>query len=331
MRRTGPPSSPASSSKPQTGPKTPAGKDRSSRNALKHGLTARKLVAPGEDPRELEKFVADLQMSLDPVGAAEEELALQVATGSWKLRRAEVWEAAVARAKACEPDPDCRASLENLDSEIRERRSNLGVLQQDPASKPPLVVRLPGMDDPEVVYGFEVNNLYMGWVNSLPEDVPIVPLAELAERSGGAGGGASRQAEPESTHGEEQDSPDEASPADADWTAGGVKKLVAEMAKLSEVAERQFYKDAEQRWKAGLQDARADLASRRLEAGRAIRVLERRRQDLLAAASVPEPAQLDLMARYAGAAQRARDKALQALLELQGRRRRAAAGKSTNK
>ena len=33
-----------------TGPKTPEGKARSSKNALKHGLTSEELILPGENP-----------------------------------------------------------------------------------------------------------------------------------------------------------------------------------------------------------------------------------------------------------------------------------------
>jgi hypothetical protein len=47
-----------------TGPRTPEGKSRSRLNALKHGLTARTLVLPGEDPEafrgRLEAFVCVL-------------------------------------------------------------------------------------------------------------------------------------------------------------------------------------------------------------------------------------------------------------------------------
>jgi hypothetical protein len=40
-----------------TGPRTDEGKQRSSQNALKHGLLAKRSVIPGEDPAEFDALV----------------------------------------------------------------------------------------------------------------------------------------------------------------------------------------------------------------------------------------------------------------------------------
>src|SRR5438105_13252341 len=54
-----------------TGPRTDAGKVRSSRNAVKHGLTSKQLViAPGEE-EEFAEFHDSLLTQLDPDGAPE--------------------------------------------------------------------------------------------------------------------------------------------------------------------------------------------------------------------------------------------------------------------
>src|SRR5687768_1731541 len=70
-----------------TGPRTPAGKAAAARNALVHGLTARLILLPGEDPREYRRFARRILDELAPDGALQEELAGEVVDLSWKLRR----------------------------------------------------------------------------------------------------------------------------------------------------------------------------------------------------------------------------------------------------
>ena len=70
-----------------TGPATAAGRRISSKNAWKHGLTAREVTV---DKTEAEKFAAfrdDMVADLAPQGALEEELAEEVAINSWRLHR----------------------------------------------------------------------------------------------------------------------------------------------------------------------------------------------------------------------------------------------------
>ena len=47
--------------KKSTGPNTPEGKARSSKNALKHGLLARDAVLPGEDPADFDRQLTALE------------------------------------------------------------------------------------------------------------------------------------------------------------------------------------------------------------------------------------------------------------------------------
>ncbi len=76
-----------------TGPRTRAGKLRSSLNALRHGLTSRAALLPSEDPAAYEahrqSFVADLQ----PLGALEEQLVHSLASTAWRLNRIPALEA----------------------------------------------------------------------------------------------------------------------------------------------------------------------------------------------------------------------------------------------
>jgi hypothetical protein len=70
-----------------TGPRTESGKQRSSLNALGHGLTARTPVLPTEDPdtyqRHLQKYVADYA----PATITESQLVQEMADTAWRLNR----------------------------------------------------------------------------------------------------------------------------------------------------------------------------------------------------------------------------------------------------
>ncbi len=70
-----------------TGPRTEAGKQRSSLNALRHGLTGHVIVLPSEDhsayAAHTKRFFDDLQ----PKGALEQQLVQSLADSSWRLNR----------------------------------------------------------------------------------------------------------------------------------------------------------------------------------------------------------------------------------------------------
>src|SRR3984893_5482052 len=71
-----------------TGPRTAAGKQRSSLNALRHGLTGHTIVLPTEDQsayqRHSQAFLAEYQ----PQGATETQLVQSLLDTSWQLNRA---------------------------------------------------------------------------------------------------------------------------------------------------------------------------------------------------------------------------------------------------
>jgi hypothetical protein len=70
-----------------TGPRTLEGKARSKLNAVKHGMTAKTLVLPGEDPERLQ---SRLETWTDqPQNAVEQYFLEQAVHCSWKLERAE--------------------------------------------------------------------------------------------------------------------------------------------------------------------------------------------------------------------------------------------------
>src|SRR5262245_60150540 len=77
-----------------TGPKTAAGKARSRFNALKHGLTARTAVLPGEDPERYQRHVDAWMQTLGPRNPVEDFLAQEAARLAWQIERADLAEAA---------------------------------------------------------------------------------------------------------------------------------------------------------------------------------------------------------------------------------------------
>jgi len=78
-----------------TGPKTETGKQTSSRNATRHGLTGAQIVIPGEDSAAYEDLRQGLHDSFRPANDPERLLVEQIAAGSWRLQRAHRIEAAV--------------------------------------------------------------------------------------------------------------------------------------------------------------------------------------------------------------------------------------------
>src|SRR5918992_2030133 len=78
-----------------TGPRTAAGKAASSRNALRHGLTAHQVVIEGEDPARFDALRHRFFGEFRPVGPMEEFLVERLAGLAWRLRRVPLFEAAL--------------------------------------------------------------------------------------------------------------------------------------------------------------------------------------------------------------------------------------------
>jgi hypothetical protein len=70
-----------------TGPRSQAGRARSSMNALKAGIHAKSEIIPGEDPEELAKLTAEYYQSIQPQGREEAVLVDQLISADWQLRR----------------------------------------------------------------------------------------------------------------------------------------------------------------------------------------------------------------------------------------------------
>ena len=70
-----------------TGPKTKAGKKKSSLNALRHGLTGQVVVMPTEDLQLYQSHVESFENEYNPKGATEQHLVQALADTSWRLNR----------------------------------------------------------------------------------------------------------------------------------------------------------------------------------------------------------------------------------------------------
>ena len=70
-----------------SGPRTESGKRRSSRNALRHGLTAQNAVLPTEDPEAYQRHVQQFLDEYAPANATETQLVHEIANTAWRLNR----------------------------------------------------------------------------------------------------------------------------------------------------------------------------------------------------------------------------------------------------
>jgi hypothetical protein len=70
-----------------TGPRTGAGRDASRFNAHKHGIDAKSLTIPGEDPAELEALALDYHRRFRPDGPMETFFVETLVKSDWDRRR----------------------------------------------------------------------------------------------------------------------------------------------------------------------------------------------------------------------------------------------------
>src|SRR5436190_21233692 len=75
-----------------SGPITEQGKQRSRRNAVRHGLTAETIIGALEDAEDYRRFEAAVIADYDAQSAVERELVLRLASLLWRIRRATTME-----------------------------------------------------------------------------------------------------------------------------------------------------------------------------------------------------------------------------------------------
>ena len=130
-----------------TGPKTEAGKMRSRRNAVRHGLSAETVVEIVEDIEDYRGFEAAIIADYDARTAVERELVLRLASLLWRLRRATAIETDLLRIQAeilserrmgrlkTQPHPPYNTpSQQNSSFDIKERESGFTQITGDPPS-----------------------------------------------------------------------------------------------------------------------------------------------------------------------------------------------------
>jgi hypothetical protein len=131
---------PAAATRVATGPRTPAGKARSSMNALAHGLTAKTPLLPGEDAGEFRRLVWGVVEDLAPVGPVQTELAHRAAVLMWRLRRVNDAEEQAFYVLYCDYEEDAKDRLAQTEefaetpedfAELEEQRREEAELGED--------------------------------------------------------------------------------------------------------------------------------------------------------------------------------------------------------
>src|SRR3984893_6247537 len=93
-----------------TGPRTAAGKQRSSLNALRHGLTGHTIVLPSEDQSAYQRHSHAFLDEYRPKGATETQLVQSLLDTSWQLNRASAVETNLFSLGITESEDRIRAS-----------------------------------------------------------------------------------------------------------------------------------------------------------------------------------------------------------------------------
>jgi hypothetical protein len=70
------------------GPKTPEGREKSSRNAIKHGFTSNSImVLDSESPDRFHEILNDFYTTYQPASAVEKDLVEEMVAARWRIRR----------------------------------------------------------------------------------------------------------------------------------------------------------------------------------------------------------------------------------------------------
>jgi hypothetical protein len=99
-----------------TGPRTAAGKERSSQNALTHGLTSQSPVLPSEDPAAFDAHRRGFFDEYQPANSTETQFVQELVDTSWRLNRIPSLEAALLDRAANPPNDQARIDFDIVDA-----------------------------------------------------------------------------------------------------------------------------------------------------------------------------------------------------------------------
>ncbi len=99
-----------------TGPRTAAGKQRSSQNALSHGLTSRSPVLATEDPAAYQHHCRQFFDEYQPATPTETQLTQELADTAWGLNRIPALEAALLNRAANPPTDQAAINFDIVDA-----------------------------------------------------------------------------------------------------------------------------------------------------------------------------------------------------------------------
>jgi hypothetical protein len=103
-------------SRHSTGPRTDSGKQRSSLNALRHGLTAASAVLPSEDQAAYDAHRRGFVDEYRPATPTETQLVQELADTAWRLNRIPILEAALLDRAANPPTEQARIDFDIVDA-----------------------------------------------------------------------------------------------------------------------------------------------------------------------------------------------------------------------
>ncbi len=101
------------------GPTTATGKQKSSRNSLSHGFTARStIILEYENPEEFQQMRADYETTYRPATPAEKDLVDQMIAARWRIRRIWTIETALLDAEIIRRQPAMQKEFAQADGGI---------------------------------------------------------------------------------------------------------------------------------------------------------------------------------------------------------------------